>query len=235
MATLLTKIFILFAALFGAEELNAQSARTLVASSAIEQDTQGTNIMWCDVLHSNTIRVTKLDSFKISPVQLRWLKDTLDNRISVVGANLSVVKAGNIYTVSNTGGTGFSFNVCDPDSSATNELQDLSLSATKDTLSITGGDTVFLRRQEVYSGTTNASGLVTFNFNRAYGVSPNVQPVISPQPNTNQGVRISAISPTAVTIHVFQRNSVNLLGIDVLLSNTVNVNNAAVEILVTEK
>lgn len=235
MATLLTKIFILFAALFGAAETDAQTARVLYTPNAVELDTFGTNIMWCDIQHGNVLRISKRDSFKISPVQIPWFKDSVDAEMEQHVVNLSVAKAGNIYTVSNTGGSGFAFNVCDPDSSATNELQDLSLSATKDTLSITGGDTVFLRRQEVYSGTTNASGLVTFNFNTAYAVSPNVQPVISPQPNTNQGVRISAISPTAVTIHVFQRNSVNLLGIDVLLSNTVNVNNAAVEILVTEK
>lgn len=43
------------------------------------------------------------------------------------------------------------------------------------------------------------------------------------------------VSTTGFTCTVVQRNSVNLLGVDVLLSTTVNVNGASVDVLITEK
>lgn len=92
-----------------------------------------------------------------------------------------------------------------------------------------------IRRQEPYSGSTNASGVYTVTFSTAYSVAPNIQVSISNQTLTNQFIRVSSVTTTGCTVNVFQRNSVTLLGIDVLLSATSNVSGAAVDILVTEK
>lgn len=91
------------------------------------------------------------------------------------------------------------------------------------------------KRQETYAGSTNASGVLTVTFTSAYSVPPDVQAQVLPQTNPNQFIRVTAVSTTGCTMNVYQRNSVNLLGIDVLLAATVNVNAAPVSILVTEK
>lgn len=92
-----------------------------------------------------------------------------------------------------------------------------------------------LKRQETYSGNTNSSGVLTVTFTTAYSSVPDIQAQVIPQTNPSQFIRVTAASTTGCTINVYQRNSVNLLGVDVLLSSTVNVNNAPVSILVTQK
>jgi len=91
------------------------------------------------------------------------------------------------------------------------------------------------KRQELYSGTTNAAGTYTVVFGTPYSVAPNIQANIVNQSNVNQSIRITNISTTGFTVNVYQRNSVNLLGIEVLLAATVNVTGAAVDVIVTEK
>lgn len=86
-----------------------------------------------------------------------------------------------------------------------------------------------------YSGTTNSSGVYTVTFSEAYSVAPNIQANIVNQSNTNQFIRVTSISTTGFTINVFQRNSINLLGTDVLLFSTANVNGASVDVVITEK
>lgn len=91
------------------------------------------------------------------------------------------------------------------------------------------------KRQELYSGTTNASGVYTVTFGTSFSAAPNIQACVTNQSVTNQGLRVTSISTTGFTINVFQRNSVNLLATDLLLSSTVNVNGATVDVIVTEK
>jgi hypothetical protein len=86
-----------------------------------------------------------------------------------------------------------------------------------------------------YSGTSNASGVYTVTFAQAYSVAPNIQANIVNQSATNQFIRITSISTTGFTVNVFQRNSINLLGTDVLLFSTANVSGASVDVLITEK
>lgn len=91
-----------------------------------------------------------------------------------------------------------------------------------------------VKRQELFSGSTNASGVYTGTFT-AFSSAPNIQANIVNQSATNQFLRITAISTTGFTINVFQRNSVNLLGVDVLLSTTANTSGANIDVLITEK
>lgn len=91
------------------------------------------------------------------------------------------------------------------------------------------------KRLELYSGTTNSSGNYTVTFSSAYSVAPNIQASITNQSVTNQFLKITSVSTTGFTINVFQRNSVNLLSTDLLLSTTVNVNGATIDVLINEK
>lgn len=92
------------------------------------------------------------------------------------------------------------------------------------------------KRQLLSTGTTDASGNYTFTFPSAFSVAPNVQASIANQgTNTNQFVKVVSTTTTSVTINVFQRNAVTLLGIEVLLAATANVSGATVDLLITEK
>lgn len=97
------------------------------------------------------------------------------------------------------------------------------------------GQVLWGKRQEVYSGTTNGSGNYTVTFSTPYSVAPNIQASISNQSAVNQSIRVSSVSTTGFTVNVYQRNSVTLLSVEVLLAATVNVSGATVDVLVTEK
>lgn len=90
------------------------------------------------------------------------------------------------------------------------------------------------KRQETYTSTTNSSGEDTVTFSPEFSVAPNIQ-ATQVKGAANQILIVSSLSATGYRIKVVQRNSVNLLGIDVLLSTTVNVNAALVDVIVTEK
>lgn len=70
---------------------------------------------------------------------------------------LSKSKTGNSVTVNINDGTGTTFSVADADSSATNEIQDLSYTAATRALGITGGTGVTM---PLFSSSTTAAGLV---------------------------------------------------------------------------
>lgn len=91
------------------------------------------------------------------------------------------------------------------------------------------------KRLELFSGTTNGSGVYSASFSAAFSVAPNIQASITNQSTTNQFIRVSSVSTTAFTINVFQRSAVTILGIEVLLAATTNVSGATVDVLVTEK
>lgn len=90
------------------------------------------------------------------------------------------------------------------------------------------------RRIETYTGTTNASGNYTVTYSTAFANVPDIQPQMQAG-NFNQFIRITSSTTTGFTVQVAQRNSVTLLGIEVLLASTVVVNGASVGVLVTER
>lgn len=102
-------------------------------------------------------------------------------------------------------------------------------------ITIAAGTISTAKRQEVYSGTTNGSGVYTVIFGTAYSVAPNVQVSISNQATTNQYCRVSAVSTTGFTINAYAFNTNNLLGIISLLNTTSSVSSLGLDVLVTEK
>lgn len=90
------------------------------------------------------------------------------------------------------------------------------------------------KRQETYVGTTNSSGEYTVTFGTSYAQVPNIQAQFIGG-TANQMILISSVSTTGFTVKVVQRNAVTILGIEVLLAATTNVNNANVNVLITEK
>lgn len=89
------------------------------------------------------------------------------------------------------------------------------------------------KRQETYSGTTNASGVYSVTFGTPYSVAPNIQANIVG--GTANQIITMTVSTTGFTCTVVQRNSVTLLTIEVLLAATVPVNGGSVDVLITEK
>lgn len=89
------------------------------------------------------------------------------------------------------------------------------------------------KRVEKYSGTTSGSGNYTVVYSPTFSVTPDVKFSMI-NPSTNHFARITASSNTGFTIHAYQRASINLLGTDVLLSATINLNGATISVLVTE-
>lgn len=84
----------------------------------------------------------------------------------------------------------------------------------------------------IYSGTTNASGEYVVTYPVAYSQAPTIIPVQLPTTAANKTIRIVATTATGFTVKVEQRNSVNLLAVDVLLATTVAVNGASVQVVV---
>lgn len=86
------------------------------------------------------------------------------------------------------------------------------------------------KRQETYSGTTNASGSYTVTYGTAYSATPNVQFQIGTGGNNKETILLTASSTTGFTVYVQLRADV--LG---LLPSYSNVNGRNVDVLVTEK
>lgn len=91
------------------------------------------------------------------------------------------------------------------------------------------------KRSELYSGTTNGSGVYTVTFSAAYSVAPNIQANLTNQSSTNQYLRISSVSTTGFTVNVYAFSTNTLLGIVSLISTTTNVSGSTLDVLVTEK
>lgn len=89
-------------------------------------------------------------------------------------------------------------------------------------------------RVETYLGTTDGSGNYTVTYGTAFSTVPDVQPQMQ-SGAFNQFIRITSSTTTGFTAQVAQRNSVNLLGIDVLLATTAVVSGASVGVLVTAR
>lgn len=83
-------------------------------------------------------------------------------------------------------------------------------------------DASTVKRTETYMGKTDANGLFTVTFATPFPTIPSVQP--EPPAMANQvWVKVSATT-TGFSLRLLQRNVVALLGIEVLLGATVNVN-----------
>lgn len=99
-------------------------------------------------------------------------------------------------------------------------------------INIDGG---VLKRQEKYSGLSNASGIYTVVFPTPFTVAPIVQPVMNNQDTTNVYMRLSDVSPTGFTINVYSINTTSILGIITLGTAVTPLANVTMDVLVTEK
>lgn len=90
------------------------------------------------------------------------------------------------------------------------------------------------KKSEVVSGTTDSNGLVTLTFTKSYLFPPFVLPVVVGM-STEQFIRVVSVSNTQCQIHVYQRNSLTLLSVNLLSFATTNVNNTEVSVLIIEK
>lgn len=86
-----------------------------------------------------------------------------------------------------------------------------------------------IKKQETFSGTTNASGQYTVTFTASYPAAPNIQANIINAAD-NQNIRITSITTTGFTVLV--RNRGDVIG---LLPTWNNASGMAVDVLITEK
>lgn len=82
-----------------------------------------------------------------------------------------------------------------------------------------------------FKGTTNAQGVYAFNYQNPYDVTPNVQANVVGGNSSTTTTLTRTQSGYIVT--AYQRSSVTLLGIEVLLAATTPLANAQVDVLVT--
>lgn len=96
-------------------------------------------------------------------------------------------------------------------------------------ITISGNVISRTKRQETYSGTTNASGIYTVTFSTPYSVAPNIQAGLINGAD-NQNLRVTSITANGFT--VLARNRVDVVG---LLPTWTNVSGIGVDVLITEK
>lgn len=94
------------------------------------------------------------------------------------------------------------------------------------------------KRQITYLGTTSGTapndGIFSVTYSPSFSATPDVQPqLVAGTPS--QVVRIISSTTTGFSVQVTNRASTTLLGLELLLAATTNVNNASVSVLVTER
>lgn len=89
-------------------------------------------------------------------------------------------------------------------------------------------------RVEVYSGNTDGSGNYSITFTDSFTVVPGISTSVINNSTTNRFIRVTSISRTAFTVNVYQRNSITILGAEVLLSATSTVSGASVNVVIQE-
>lgn len=91
------------------------------------------------------------------------------------------------------------------------------------------------KRIVTLSGTTDASGNVTFTFSPAFAATPHVS-VMLVTANTRQFWRISAASASGCTVNAFQQNQtlLSLLGIDILTAGVTPISGATIRVMAVE-
>lgn len=149
---------------------------------------------------------------------------------SIVPENTNLYYTDTRARLSNSAGTGISYN--STTGVITNSSPDQIISITGVGGSTVTGTypsfTIISKRQETYSGVSNASGNYTVTFTTSYTVAPNIQTCL-----VNPNVRdtpIVTVSSTGFTVNIQRRTDV--LG---LLPTYANVNGGAVDVLITEK
>lgn len=90
---------------------------------------------------------------------------------------------------------------------------------------IQGNPGVDAKRIDSYSGTTDATGLLTITYTSAFPVTPAVH-VEAPSSSNQVWVKVASTT-TGCSFRLVQRNAVTLLSLEVLLAGTVNVVGAA--------
>lgn len=86
------------------------------------------------------------------------------------------------------------------------------------------------KRIDTYTGKTDTNGLYTVTYATPFTAIPSVQPEPPAMPN-QVWVKVNS-TLTGFSLRLVQRNTVNLLNIDVLLGATVNVANADARVVV---
>lgn len=91
------------------------------------------------------------------------------------------------------------------------------------------------RRIVVSQGVTAGSGAFSVSFSPAFDAVPHVSAEMSPSPNTETFVRVSAVSANGCTVHCFTRSGLTVLGITLLSLATANANGVPVSVLAVEQ
>lgn len=86
------------------------------------------------------------------------------------------------------------------------------------------------RRIDTYAGKTDTNGLYTVTYPTPFPAAPSIQPEPPAMPN-QVWVKVNS-TLTGFSLRLVQRNTVNLLNIEVLLGATVNVANADARVVV---
>lgn len=95
-------------------------------------------------------------------------------------------------------------------------------------------NTSSVKRQETYSGVTDASGNYTVVFPTPFSVAPNIQTQIV-NGSHNNSLRVVSISTTGFTVAVGVRAALTVLGLAVLGFDVTATSGVAVDVLVTSK
>lgn len=88
--------------------------------------------------------------------------------------------------------------------------------------------------QRIYVGTTDGSGNYTVTYDTPLDEVPAVFVELQGA-SANQWARVVSSNASGFTIQAVQRNTVNLLGMEVLLGATVSLSGASVAVLVVER
>lgn len=86
-----------------------------------------------------------------------------------------------------------------------------------------------IKRHELFTGTTNASGNYVITFAQAFGTAPDVQAQLI-NPADNDFIRVMSITTTGCTVNARRRT--DIVG---LLPTFANLNAASVTVLITER
>lgn len=98
------------------------------------------------------------------------------------------------------------------------------------TLVVTGKQ----KRQELYSGVTDSSGLMTITFDTPFAATPNIQVQIT-SGNANHMYKIISLTEKGFQVHVGMRVTATVLTYEVVTSTITSVSGAGLDVLVTEK
>lgn len=92
-----------------------------------------------------------------------------------------------------------------------------------------------VKREENFIGVTDSNGLYTVVFSIPFSETPLVHSTIKNQSILTQGIRVVSVTTNGFSVHVYQRNSINLLGSDLLLAGITNVSGITVDVTVKEQ